>query len=191
MDSWIQVRQKDEEVVFDGLVSPGDWFSFAGTDHDTLGTEITLFVDGVETTKVHTSCSKAIGPEMVFGPFRVVAGTSKEGGPLCPLVCEVLGEPTLKIHGREIKWKLTNTTEFPLTISRIRVLWPDANGHLKKIKLDRKVIFEELRPTTSTEIDSDWNGSTKDREIKEGKSEELKIEFENDAVPGGYVEEGQ
>lgn len=50
----------------------------------TLGTEISLYVDGVLNTKIHTSCSQPIGPGMVFGDFTVVAGYSRDGGLLCP-----------------------------------------------------------------------------------------------------------
>ncbi len=43
-------------------VQPGEAFTFNGTDSGTLGTEITLFVNGSLNTTVHTSCSKPIGP---------------------------------------------------------------------------------------------------------------------------------
>jgi hypothetical protein len=32
---------------------------------------------------IHTSCSKPIGPGLVFGAYTVVSGSSLDGGPLC------------------------------------------------------------------------------------------------------------
>jgi hypothetical protein len=73
-------------VVFDGIVQPGESFSFVGTDKKgTLGTEISVYVEDELDTKIHTSCSRPIGPGLLAGSFYVVAGASLEGGELCPL----------------------------------------------------------------------------------------------------------
>lgn len=81
----IRVDQKKDGTVFEDFVDSNGLFSFSGTDKNgTLGTEISLFVDGNLATEIHTSCSKPIGPGMVFGDFEVVAGASLKGGPLCP-----------------------------------------------------------------------------------------------------------
>ncbi len=86
-DAHIVVTQKkDDEVVFDGTVQPGEVISFVGIDKkNTLGTEITITVNGEVNTKIHTSCSQPIGPGLSFGDFLVVAGASRNGGALCPL----------------------------------------------------------------------------------------------------------
>ncbi len=83
----IRVEQKkDKKIVFDGFVSPGEIFSFVGQGKKgTLTTEIRIYVNGALRVKVHTSCSKAIGPGLVFGEFLVVSGASRNGGPLCPV----------------------------------------------------------------------------------------------------------
>ena len=79
------VQKKDNDVVFDEIVSPGGSFAFSGTDKNvTLGTELNVFVDGSLNTQIHPSCSQPIGPGLVFGDFLVVGGSSLEGGPLCP-----------------------------------------------------------------------------------------------------------
>jgi hypothetical protein len=84
-DAHIQVLQKKGEVVFDSVVQPGETFTFSGIDKDgKLGTEITVAIDGRVNTTLHTSCSKPIGPGIRSGDFEVVAGHSKDGGPLCP-----------------------------------------------------------------------------------------------------------
>ncbi len=86
-DAHIVVTQKkDDVVVFDETVQPGEVFSFVGIDKkNTLGTEITITVNGEVNTKIHTSCSQPIGPGLSFGDFLVVAGASRNGGALCPL----------------------------------------------------------------------------------------------------------
>jgi len=81
----IRVVQKNGDEVFNGTVAGGASFSFTGTDKGTLGTEIKVYVDGNLNTPIHTSCSQAIGPGLVFGDFEVVMGYSKDGGLLCPL----------------------------------------------------------------------------------------------------------
>jgi hypothetical protein len=84
--AYIEVIQKDQQLVFEGMIQSGDTFTFSGMDlKGTLGTEISIFVDGYLNTKIHTSCSNPIGPGLVSGDFEVVEGYSRNGGLLCPL----------------------------------------------------------------------------------------------------------
>lgn len=77
--------------LFSGVVLPGQIFTVDGPSTGnggfagTLGTEISIYVDGAFHAEVHTSCSQPIGPGTVAGDFEVLAGTSKNGGALCPL----------------------------------------------------------------------------------------------------------
>jgi hypothetical protein len=81
----IKVKQKkDYAIVFSDVVQPGGVFSFVGTYRGTLGTEIKIYIDNQFDRSIHTSCSEPIGPGMFFGDFEVLAGESKNGGPLCP-----------------------------------------------------------------------------------------------------------
>jgi len=78
------------DVLFDDFLEPDDIFSIFGPAGGggfggTLGTEITIFVDDVEHVQIHTSCSQPLGPGQVWGDFLILAGSSKEGGPFCPL----------------------------------------------------------------------------------------------------------
>lgn len=84
-DAFIEVVQKKDHVtVFSDSVQPGGIFTFSGSDKKvTLGTEISIFVSGVLNTKIHTNCSKPIGPGLVSGDFEVVEGYSRNGGLLC------------------------------------------------------------------------------------------------------------
>jgi hypothetical protein len=82
----VRVEQKKDGTVFDDFVPAGGEFSFSGTDKKgTLGTEISIFVNGILNTKIHTSCSKPIGPGLVSGSFEVISGDSRNGGPLPPI----------------------------------------------------------------------------------------------------------
>jgi len=81
----VMVKQKNGDVVFNGPLSPGDQFTFVGTDRGTFGTEIKIYVDGNENAKIHTSCSQPIGPGLVKGDFQVIEGYSKDNGKLCPI----------------------------------------------------------------------------------------------------------
>jgi hypothetical protein len=88
-------------VAFDGIVQPGGTFSFGplpspnGGFDGTLGTEIEVRIvssaggadaEYLESVKIHTSCSQPIGPGQIWGSFEIVAGESKLGGALCPIV---------------------------------------------------------------------------------------------------------
>ena len=84
--AFIEVAQKKGgDIVFSGTVDPGEQFTFNGTDKDTLGTEISIYVDGSLNTKIHTSCSKPVGIGMVSGSFTITDGYSRNGGKLCPI----------------------------------------------------------------------------------------------------------
>ncbi|MCD6288079.1 MAG: hypothetical protein J7M12_03080 [Candidatus Hydrogenedentes bacterium] len=82
-------------LIFDGIVQPGETFAFIGYDKNgTLGTEINLTINGsCRGTTIHTSCSQPIGVGMIFGPFEVVAGASRNGGPLCEIDNQPPDEP--------------------------------------------------------------------------------------------------
>jgi 5-hydroxyisourate hydrolase-like protein (transthyretin family) len=100
------IQKKDKDIVFEDWVEPNEEFSFIGTYKGTLGTEISVYtyLDGdngcdddgddgdddecnggeFEIVKIHTSCSQPIEIGMTFGNFEIIAGKSKNGGPLCP-----------------------------------------------------------------------------------------------------------
>ena len=84
------VQKKDGGVVFENIVEPNGQFSFAGTVNGTLSTEITIYINDVENTKIHTSCSELIGPNMSFGDFTIIAGESSGGGALCPVLGDIV-----------------------------------------------------------------------------------------------------
>jgi hypothetical protein len=83
-DAHVIVTTRKCQRIFDDVLQPGDTFILVGNDKKgTLGPEITLWLDCMWPTKIHTSCSMPIGVGMVFGEFEVLAGTSRNGGALC------------------------------------------------------------------------------------------------------------
>ena len=80
---YVKVKQRDGTVLYHADVAPGEEFTFAGKDKNgTMGTEILVW-SGWGDVRIHTSCSRPIGPGLVFGKFTVVSGRSLEGGVLC------------------------------------------------------------------------------------------------------------
>jgi len=87
--SQVDVTQADGMLVFSGLVSPGEVFSFfplggIGPISGGFGASITAMVNGLVDAKLDTTCNISVGPGSTFGSFSVYAGTSTGGGTLCP-----------------------------------------------------------------------------------------------------------
>jgi len=72
-------------LIFSGLVRPGDTFSFSGSQPTDkfLGPSILLRVAGSPNANIGTGCGSNVDVGDRFGNFTVVAGESKNGGPLC------------------------------------------------------------------------------------------------------------
>lgn len=80
----VSVEQRQRGTIFSQVVQPGATFSLTGRDNqNTLGPEITIFINGEESTAIHTSCSKVIEVGQTYGSFTITAGTSRNNGPLC------------------------------------------------------------------------------------------------------------
>jgi hypothetical protein len=102
---------KADKLIFSGTPDANGQITFQGVKKgEAMGANITIVVNGGFKTAIHTSCSQPIGPGLVRGDFTVVAGTSKDGGALCPIpppggdgsFCKDLGKPnfiTLQYDG--------------------------------------------------------------------------------------------
>jgi len=78
------VTKKEGTTIFSGMVDPDGMFNFVGDDKKgTMGTEISVYVNGELNVKIHTSCSQEIEIGMIFGDFEIIDGYSREGGKLC------------------------------------------------------------------------------------------------------------
>ncbi|MCP4688858.1 MAG: hypothetical protein GY859_12460, partial [Desulfobacterales bacterium] len=93
------VRQKkNHEVIFDEYVAPNEIFTCQGTEKDgALGPEVEISINGGPAAKIHTSCSKPIGPGLVVGNFMVIEAYSLKGGAVCPVGGLDLSLPTVEI----------------------------------------------------------------------------------------------
>jgi len=79
-------NNNDTVIIFSGIVQPNESFECIGFDNqETLGSQMKFYVNGIENTTMHTSCSESIGPGLVSGDFEVISGESRNGGVLCPL----------------------------------------------------------------------------------------------------------
>ncbi|MBW7991525.1 MAG: hypothetical protein FVQ84_16150 [Planctomycetes bacterium] len=87
----IEVHEKGKKgnpgtTLFIGTVAGGGDFQFDGAKKDgKMGSEISIFVDSVLNTRIHTSCSQPIGVGQISGDFEIIEGYSLNGGLLCPL----------------------------------------------------------------------------------------------------------
>jgi hypothetical protein len=83
----VEIRTRHAgDLLYSGVLDSGDVFSFVGQDKKgTMGPSIEIFVNGQYVAMLHTSCSVPIGPGTVAGDFVVLAGSSRNGGALCPV----------------------------------------------------------------------------------------------------------
>jgi hypothetical protein len=177
-----------------GSVGAGGTFTLDGSRSDGKFENNTLliFVDGVENADIHVSCSQPIGAGSVFGDFTVLAGTSRDGGALCPIPplpptqCDVAAGP-LSVSKNKIDVDLNNLGTDQV-ITQITVTWPESNGKLKKVKLGKKTIVNRLIAPTSATI-TQFDGNTSDRTLDGGRTERLRFEFERTAskTPADYT----
>ena len=150
-----------------------------------LGTEIVVFVDGVEHVKIHTSCSKIIGPGLVFGDFEVVEGKSKDNGPICPLfgACDAQPAGSLEFSKNKAKWEISNNGTTYLVVESVELSWPAENGQLKKMKLNHDfwtgLVVSPAPGATTTILESEFKAELKRRTIKPGETRRFELEFEH------------
>ncbi|MCP4548000.1 MAG: hypothetical protein GY835_16165 [bacterium] len=86
-------HQHHHKLLYEGFHSPGAEITFTGIRHDgTMHPEISCWLGDDLDVKIHTSCSRPIGPGLVAGSFEVLSGYSRHGGLLCP-VEEGSGDP--------------------------------------------------------------------------------------------------
>ncbi|MBU2939762.1 hypothetical protein KO494_09450, partial [Lacinutrix sp. C3R15] len=90
----IVVLNNDDEVLYQGVHSATDQFTFVGNgDENRMTNTIYFFINEVEVNDLHVSCSQPVGPGLEIGDFEIISGASRNGGALCPYVeeCECKG----------------------------------------------------------------------------------------------------
>lgn len=93
------------------------------------------------------------------------------------------------VRKKEISWEITNNSSQTILLTEIFLDWPIDNIQLKKIKLRGKTIWDIKDAIPPSLIFSDWKGNQNSREIKAGRSEVIKFEFDDDTVITGYYVE--
>ncbi len=88
----------------------------------------------------------------------------------------------LDFNNEKIEWRLINTGLGDLTIAQITLAWPAVNGDLQKIHLGGDEIFDKSRAPSSTVVDGSWRGGPSKRRLGPGESQDLRLEFEHDAL---------
>lgn len=79
-------QESDGAILFEDAVNTGGIINITYSRvSSSMGDNISLFVDDTYYGKLHTSCSKPIGPGLKLGDFKIVSGASLLGGMLCPL----------------------------------------------------------------------------------------------------------
>lgn len=86
--------------LFTGRLSPDEIFSIElPLRHCGRLHELKLFVGRRLDASVAIDCSRPVGPGLLAGSFEVVAGTSRQGGDLCPLPADDPAGPGCACHG--------------------------------------------------------------------------------------------
>ena len=153
---------KADKILFQGPVVSGQVITLTPRPGQSkLNNDVSIWIGGVLQDKIKTDCSQPIGPNVIYGDFKVTEGFSKDNGRMCPLdVCDASAGATLSFKDREVKWKVTNNGDIPLVIVRISITWPPTNGVLNELKRDGDVIHKGDFNPPSAVITSGWDGGS-------------------------------
>ncbi len=94
-------------------------------------------------------------------------------------VCSTAAISSFRVSGRRVSWMLINDGSATINITEIRFGWPSGNGTLKRVKLEKKIIWSKGDSTSPTTITSGWKDEQ--REVKPESDKNLAFEFSNNA----------
>jgi len=125
------------------------------------------------------------------GPVFAVHYTpcGKHTGDECePGTCFVRGGE-LSFHKNRVRWPLTNYGDEPITLDRVRIVWPEDNGALTEVRLGKRIYTGQL---SGGHWDSDgevWLGHDSDLRINQYQTKDLSFTFADDAgaAPSDYT----
>ena len=88
---------KADKILFQGPVVSGQVITLTPRPGQSkLNKDVSIWIGGVLQDKLKTDCSQPIGPNVIYGDFKVTEGFSKDNGRMCPLnVCDASAETTL------------------------------------------------------------------------------------------------
>lgn len=164
---------------------------FGGVTANQIVTGSFLFLKGDGAYKQLNGQGTYFGSALpVFTVDYTPCGDGKKDDPQCPADrCAVFGDD-LKVKKDKVEWRIANGGGRDLVISSILVNWPPANGGLTRVKLGGKTIYDQNSPAPWVKIETGWRGKDKDREVGQGKAEQLTLEFAADyraAQPHEYT----
>ena len=96
-----------------------------------------------------------------------------------PADCSVSGASTVKLDDKKFYWKITNDGGIGVTIDRVDISWPSAQGKLKKLRLGRDEIWRGGIASGPATVDSRWNTNQSRRQMNAGETEEFRAEFKS------------
>jgi hypothetical protein len=107
-----------------------------------------------------------------------------------PAAGEVVGATVADLgDAKKFKWELTNNTSADRFIKEISVVWPSANGQLKKIKLGRDEFVHDAHKFAQDPTGTDysyrtepWVSDYNKGKLKKGDTEKLEIEFTEETL---------
>lgn len=122
--------EDDREILFNELVSPGVTFTITGSGSNGRfrGAEVRLSITTIPNAIIDTSCDDDEDPAYVgkdYGNFTVIAGISRDGGPICcspaetgtnpPVVSNCPANISITLNGSEcslpVNWTAPTATD--------------------------------------------------------------------------------
>lgn len=98
--------------------------------------------------------------------------------------CEVTAS-IYNFEGNKMYVRIENLGGDPITLTRLRLDWPQANEELKDVRMGGAVIWSTGANSSPTVIDQ-WEGGAGDREVPASGTAEVRFTFKRDAAPTGY-----
>jgi len=96
--------------------------------------------------------------------------------------CGINGSDSFGYHGNMFLWEIDNTSRKKHKIHKVEISWPSQNGKLKAVRVDTTKIYAKHSNPDSVQIDKQWAGKMKDRELDRNDSTTLRFTFANQVV---------
>lgn len=100
--------------------------------------------------------------------------------------CSLIELTDFSVKRDDVSWIITNYGSQTILLTGTYINWPTENKELKKVKLDRRVIWDQKDKEPPTYIFLSWKGKESQREIKAGESLVILFEFDKNAAALGY-----
>lgn len=126
--------------------------------------------------------SSTFAPTFTPRPPSTPSNTPTQTADSCGMV--KLSDFTVKKD--EVSWTITNNGGQKILLTGTYINWPSENVELSKVKLEKRIIWDQKDKTPPTYISLSWKGRESAREIAAGKSRVILFEFDQKAAALGY-----